>query len=508
MDFVSEQHPDLVLTDIMMPKLDGFGLLARLRENAITKSLPVVLLSARAGEESRVEGLEAGADDYLIKPFGARELLARVRANLSMARFRQESIRLEERLRAEEKTAEKIRASEQRFRRFYESGMLGVIFWNVDGMITDANDKFLEIVGYRREDLKAGRLNWSNMTPQEYHHLDEAAVKETQTSGVNKVPFEKEYVRKDGSRVQVILAGAMLDEAHFNGVAFVLDISERKQMEEELRKSRDELELRVLERTAELATANEILKVEIVERKKVEAERHHYMSKLEESNQALQDFASIASHDLQEPLRKVTAFGNMLKQEYGGSLGDHGGDYLERILNSNKRMQSLLSALLEYSRLSTRTASFEEVALTKVIKEVLSDLEVRIQQTGGEVHVGELPLIQADPTQMRQLFQNLIGNALKFHKQDEKPFVKVSCIPENNGFAQIVVEDNGIGFEEQYLEKIFAPFQRLHGKSSLYEGTGMGLAICKKIIERHGGSIIAQSEPDKGSVFTVRLPKA
>jgi PAS domain S-box-containing protein len=259
---------------------------------------------------------------------------------------------------------------------------------------------------------------------------------------------------------------------------------EKLSLIDELRKSRDELELRVQERTAEL---------------------NRYMAKLEQSNQALQDFASIASHDLQEPLRKVTAFGNMLKQKCHGSLEDHGRDYLERILNANQRMQSLLAGLLDYSRVATTAEPFKEVDLSDHIGEVLSDLEVRIVKTGGEIHVGDLPVISADPTQMRQLFQNLIGNALKFHKPGEKPMVQVRSVSKTDLECQIVVEDNGIGFDEQYLERIFAPFQRLHGRSE-YEGTGMGLAICKKIVERHGGSITAKSTPGKGSLFIIDLP--
>jgi signal transduction histidine kinase len=139
------------------------------------------------------------------------------------------------------------------------------------------------------------------------------------------------------------------------------------------------------------------------------------------------------------------------------------------------------------------------------VHEVLSDLEVRIKKTGGEVKVRELPAIKADPTQMRLLFQNLIGNALKFHKENEKPVVKVLSAA-GDGKLQIIVEDNGIGFEEKYVDKIFAPFQRLHGKSSQYEGTGMGLAICKKIVERHGGTITAKSTPGAGSTFVITLP--
>ncbi|MGA2226275.1 MAG: PAS domain S-box protein [Syntrophobacteraceae bacterium] len=268
------------------------------------------------------------------------------------------------------------------------------------------------------------------------------------------------------------------DGVIIGSVVVARDITEQQRMQEDLRKSRDELELRVQERTAEL----------------------------EQSNQALQDFASIASHDMREPLRKVISFGNMLRQKSGDSLGQSGNDYLNRMLHATERMQSLLAGLLDYSRVATAGGSLKEVDLSDLIGEVLADLEVRIVKTGGEVHVGTLPVISADPTQMRQLFQNLIGNALKFHKPGEKPTVHVSSVPNNDSGCQIVVEDSGIGFEEQHLDRIFAPFQRLHGRSSQYEGTGMGLAICKKIVERHGGQITARSAPGQGAAFTVTLP--
>ncbi len=230
------------------------------------------------------------------------------------------------------------------------------------------------------------------------------------------------------------------------------------------------------------------------------------MAKLEESNQALEDFASIASHDMQEPLRKVVSFGNILRQTYKDALGERGIDYLDRMVGATNRMQSLLKGLLEYSRVTTKADPFVDVALTIIIGEVLCDLEVRIERTGGKVLVGELPVIKGDPTQMRQLFQNLIGNALKFHKNGEKPVIKMLSAITDNGELQIVVEDNGIGFEEKYIDRIFAPFQRLHGRGSPYEGTGMGLAICKKIVERHSGNIRAESEPGKGSTFIICLP--
>ena len=244
---------------------------------------------------------------------------------------------------------------------------------------------------------------------------------------------------------------------------------------------------------------------DISERKKAEEQIREYTAKLEQSNEALQDFAFIASHDMQEPLRKVSAFGDRLKQEYGDSLGEEGNDYLNRMLNATERMQSLLEALLNYSRVTTKGEPFKEVELAVVLREVLSDLEVGIEETGAEVHVGKLPVIQADPTQMRQLLQNLIGNALKFHKEGVRPMVEVRSTELHKEKVQIVVEDNGVGFEEKHLQRIFAPFHRLHGRSA-YPGAGMGLAICAKIVERHKGSITARSSPGQGSTFIVTLP--
>jgi PAS domain S-box-containing protein len=297
-----------------------------------------------------------------------------------------------------------------------------------------------------------------------------------------------QIARFDGMKAFVHNSAAPVFDAQgrISGSAVVImDITRHVEAEEALKKTKDELEIRVRERTEELQA---------------------YMQKLQESNQALQDFASIASHDMQEPLRKVQSFGNMLKKKYGDTLGEGGKDYLERMLNATDRMGSLLTSLLDYSRVSSRAEPFREVKLSAIIRDVLDDLEVRIRSTGGEVRVGDLPTIEADPTQMRQLFQNLIANALKFHKEGDPPVVKVRCSSKGAGKCEISVEDNGIGFDERYIERIFAPFQRLHGRSSQYEGTGMGLAICKKIVERHGGAITARSSPGEGSVFITSLP--
>lgn len=235
---------------------------------------------------------------------------------------------------------------------------------------------------------------------------------------------------------------------------------------------------------------------------------------LTRSNEELQQFAFIASHDLQEPLRKIKTFGERLKATNGEALNEQGRDYLSRMQNAALRMQTLIEDLLALSRVTTRAQPFVSVNLAKITQEVLSDLEVGIQQTGARVEVGNLPIIQGDPLQMRQLLQNLIGNALKFHRQQEPPVVKIYSQFLNNQldklavdeeFCQIIIEDNGIGFSEKYLDRIFNIFQRLHSRSE-YEGTGIGLAICRKITERHHGTITAQSQPGQGARFMITLP--
>ena len=223
----------------------------------------------------------------------------------------------------------------------------------------------------------------------------------------------------------------------------------------------------------------------------------------------------MASHDLQEPLHKIKAFSERLKAKFGAGLGNEGRDYLERILNASDRMQLLIDNLLSLSRVSTKVEPFTTVDLAKVAHEVLSDLEAQVEQTQAHVDLGDLPSIEADPLQMRQLLQNLISNALKFHRPPGKPDVKVfsrassaqRVIPGLGSVAlvDIVVQDNGIGFDEKYLDRLFQPFQRLHSRGE-YVGTGIGLAICHRIVERHGGHIVAQSVPGQGSTFIATLP--
>jgi PAS domain S-box-containing protein len=253
---------------------------------------------------------------------------------------------------------------------------------------------------------------------------------------------------------------------------------------------------------------------DISERLAQEQRLQEYTAQLERSNRELERFASVASHDLQEPLRKIQAFSGRLKQKLEGELPDASKDYLDRIQQAARRMQNLINDLLMYSRIATAEHKYGRVNLTAVAQQVISDLEVRIEETGGSVELDALPTIEADQVHMRQLFQNLVANALKFHRPGVPPVVTItaSLVPAEGPATEpppcrIVIADNGIGIERKYHERIFSIFERLHSRGE-YEGTGIGLAVCRKIVEQHGGKIDIDSTVGQGTTFSILLPSA
>jgi light-regulated signal transduction histidine kinase (bacteriophytochrome) len=280
---------------------------------------------------------------------------------------------------------------------------------------------------------------------------------------------------------------------------------QRKQLEDQLRVEKQSLEDRVRERTELLQETNIGLRSEIKKRHAAEKILKEYSESLARSNRELEDFAYVASHDLQEPLRKIQAFGNLLESEYAEKLEGDGSEYLKRMHTAAARMSTLIEDLLAFSRVTTRQNTPESISLKLIVNEVLGDLETRIDEVGAKVNVGHMDSIVADPTHMRQLLQNLIGNALKFRRPDIPPVVSVSAT-DIEGIIEIKVSDNGIGFDEKYTDRIFSVFQRLHDRNS-YEGTGIGLAVCRKIAERYNGTITATSKKGEGSTFVVRIPQ-
>jgi PAS domain S-box-containing protein len=285
----------------------------------------------------------------------------------------------------------------------------------------------------------------------------------------------------------------------------ILEIEERKRLERELQEEKARLETRVAERTEQLKATNDGLRDEIKKRQKVERQLRESGTELRRSNKELEEFAYVSSHDLQEPLRKIQAFGDLLKSEYGEGLGD-GEQYLDRMQSSALRMSTLIDDLLTFSRVSTKRATPVPVDLNETLEGVLSDLEDRIRREGGKVQIDTiLPVVNADQTHMQQLFQNLISNGLKFHEKDTAPILHISA-SEDDETVEIRIEDNGIGIDQKYKDKIFSVFQRLNSKQA-YEGTGIGLAVCKKIVDRYGGTIKIESQLGKGTTFIINLPK-
>lgn len=255
---------------------------------------------------------------------------------------------------------------------------------------------------------------------------------------------------------------------------------------------------------------------DITERKKLANALAWHSAELKRSNLELEHFAYVASHDLQEPLRKIRTYGDLLRTETAEKLTESCDDFLRRMVNAAERMQILINDLLAYSRVASRPPALKLIDLDKIVAEVLGDLDAVVAEARAKITVAELPEIEADPMQMRQVFQNLIGNALKFRRPGELVAVEIDSSPiaqgtegadsgSGNAVFRFRVSDNGIGFDAQYADTIFAPFQRLHSRKA-YAGTGIGLAICRRIIERHGGSISAHGNPAGGATFEFVLP--
>jgi PAS domain S-box-containing protein len=535
---------------------------------------------------------------------------------------------------------EALRESESRFKRLYDSNIIGVIFWDTAGNITQANDEFLRIVGYTEEDILSGRARWKDMTPPKYAYLDEKAIQEMAETGIS-APFEKEYIRKDGSRVPIRLNAAFLKGEKDVGICFIQDISERKRAEESLLRNARELAFRnkisqvfltvpdeemyaqvltiILEamdskygvfgfldelgglvvptmtrtiwdkcqvpdkrfvfpretwsdsswptaiRQKQTIYSNEpslktpeghitinrhislplIHKGEVVGliqvankesdymdedvalletigrtiapvlearlnrerqeaiRKQAEERLHKSLDDLKRSNEELEQFAYVASHDLQEPLRMVSSFTQLIERRYKDKLDKDAQDFINFAVDGANRMQRLINDLLDYSRVTTRGKKFERFDVGSIVGQVFANLQNRIEESHAIITQDDLPVIEADESQMVRLFQNLIDNALKF-RRDTPPHVHVSAHKEG-AFYIFTVSDNGIGIDLQYADRIFQVFQRLN-TSQEYPGTGIGLAICKRIVERHGGKISFESEVGNGSKFFFTIP--
>lgn len=371
-----------------------------------------------------------------------------------------------------EEEVEQRKKAEDKFRNFLERAPDSIIVVSEAGFIQLVNAQTVKMFGYSREEMMGNRIEL--LMPQRYgkmHPFRRFSYFDTSQSTEVAEGFELFAVRKDGREfpVEMSLSPMETDEGLML-TASIRDVSEKKQLEKVIRDTNITLERKVRQRTEEL----------------------------ERKNKELEQFAYVASHDMQEPLRTTSSFVDLLRKQYKGKLDDNADRYLDYIVQSSDRMKTLIKDLLDYSRLG-REKEKRQVDCNSIVEQVRADLNKVIRESQAELKAGQLPLLDAFPTELKLLFQNLVSNSIKFRRPGVPPQVEISAT-RSNGAWEFSFRDNGIGIEPQYLERIFVIFQRLHNRTD-YEGSGIGLAHCKKIVELHGGRIWVESEPGVGSTF-------
>jgi len=473
----------LIILDVQMPDMDGFEVAEAISGYSKAKDTPIIFLSAISKEKKFItKGYTSGGTDYLTKPIDPDILLLKVQTFYKLSEQTKDLTRIQNSLKKEIESRklaqDRLAVSMNELRSVMEALPLIAFTINKNGKIEYVNEQWY---AYSAE---------SDTFP-EVHPEDEYVFvnwKKAFSAG-EEYGSEVRLKKLNGSSYRYYflkIKPILQDKEILKWVGTFMDIHYQKTVNELL-------EQKVKERTADLTVKNE---------------------ELETSNHELQQFAWVASHDLKEPLRKIQTFNYLIKDKYLKN-NPEATIFLDKVIRSSERMSDLIDNLLNYSRLSA-TSLFEPTDLNKILSGILSDLEISISEKKAIIDFGGLPVVDVIPSQIRQVFQNLISNGLKFSKKNSAPVItitadyvnekKITAPAVSEGkYCRINFEDNGIGFEEQFVDKIFVIFQRLHTRDT-YEGTGIGLAITKKIIEKHNGIISARSVVGKGSVFTLIIP--
>lgn len=451
--FLEKSTPHLVVADWLLPDGKGTDILPADEDYRL---FPVVLMTSHGNEQIAVDAMKAGAVDYVMKsPAAFAEMPI-----IAQRALRQWNL-IVERKRAEER----LRASEERFRTVFEQGPLGMHIAKPDYHFVVCNQAFRRLVGYSDSELHG--LTFMDITHPDDQDTDLDQVQKLIRGEMASYKMEKRLVSKDGAVRWTDVTRSMLGNADGTQSYFLTMVED------------------------------------ITERKRAETVLKQTLLDLTRSNEDLEQFAYVASHDLQEPLRNVSTCVQLLERENRGNLSPGAEQLIRYAIESAVRMKALIQDLLSYSRISTRGKAFQSTDCEETLHAATENLNSSITESNAEITHDSLPEVKADAVQLMQVFQNLISNAIKF-RREEQVRVHVSAFRERNGWV-FSVKDNGMGIDPQHLERIFLIFQRLH-KRSEYEGTGMGLAIAKKIVERHRGRIWVESQPGIGTTFYFTIP--
>ena len=464
-----------ILLDVRMPEMDGFETAELIRSRPRSRQTPIIFLTGYKNEEHLFRGYDLGAVDFLFKPIVPEVLRSKVAVFVELGRS---NAKLQEQADTLRRQAEILKKAEQKFRSLLETAPDAMVMCRDDGEIVMVNSQTELLFGQRRDALLSRNIrslvpDWSfERSPLQNVEMDATKLQP------GNIGQELSAVRQDGSTFPVAISvRPLITEEGLVVTTAIRDITVRKKNEEEIQLLNATLEQRVLDRTEDLMRSNE----------------------------ELQQFAYIASHDLQEPLRTVSIFAQLLAKRYRGSMDSDADQFIRYIVESSERMERLIHDLLDFSRVDARgTDHFVRTSCDEALNDAIRNLHSLIQENKAVVTLGSLPVVLADPVQLTRLFQNLLVNSIRY-RREEPPHIHIAAEPRPEEWL-FSVKDNGIGIEPQYAEKVFGIFKALHSRDK-YPGSGMGLAICRKIVSRHKGRIWVESDLGKGATFYFTVPR-